>query len=462
MEWFNFFKKSELNESIIANEVFDRNVQYISVMSIFWIPVNLFHIILFYLNLDPNKEIEYLWRMGIILSHLFLMIFFIAIGSIFNYYKRNNSFRKEVIQFLLYSVFFMAIIFGVSITVLDQLVTSAITPFLLICILIPMTVLIKPIISFPILIVAYLLFFFALSLTQNNPDILLSNRANGFTFIGIGMFLTIIMWNNSIRRFQQDRIIKQQRIDLENSNVTLLETADNLRIANQTKDKFFSIIGHDLRGPFNGVLGFSELIELEYEQGSTKNLIENLNFINASARQAYLLLENLLLWAKSQKGNLNYEPSRFEINELIRSVFDLLQAGAKTKKISLSLHSERNYFVFLDEKMIETIFRNLISNAIKYTKEGGEIQVLMSTKENLIEIIVADNGIGIQRDFLTNLFANNSIKSTKGTQGESGSGLGLILCKDFVHLNKGTISVESIPNAGSKFIVTFPYEEDMT
>ena len=106
MEWFNFFKKSELNESIIANEVFERNVQYISVMSIFWIPVNLFHIILFYLNLDPNKEIEYLWRMGIILSHLFLMIFFIAIGSIFNYYKRNNSFRKEVIQFLLYSVFF--------------------------------------------------------------------------------------------------------------------------------------------------------------------------------------------------------------------------------------------------------------------------------------------------------------------------------------------------------------------
>ncbi|MBK7058819.1 MAG: hypothetical protein IPH52_27970 [Leptospiraceae bacterium] len=256
MKWFTFFKKSELNESIIANEVFDRNVQYISVMSIFWIPVNLFHIILFYLNLDPNKEIEYLWRIGIILSHLFLMIFFIAIGSIFNYHKRNNNFRKEVIQFLLYSVFFMAIVFGVSITVLDQLVTSAITPFLLICILIPMTVLIKPIISFPIFIIAYLLFFFALSLSQNNPDILLSNRANGFTFIGIGMFLTIIMWNNSIRRFQQDRIIKQQRIDLENSNATLLETADNLRIANQTKDKFFSIIGHDLRGPFNGVLGF--------------------------------------------------------------------------------------------------------------------------------------------------------------------------------------------------------------
>ncbi|MBK7058972.1 MAG: hypothetical protein IPH52_28745 [Leptospiraceae bacterium] len=205
----------------------------------------------------------------------------------------------------------MAIVFGVSITVLDQLVTSAITPFLLICILIPMTVLIKPIISLSNFYHCLFIIFFALSLSQNNPDILLSNRANGFTFIGIGMFLTIIMWNNSIRRFQQDRIIKQQRIDLENSNATLLETADNLRIANQTKDKFFSIIGHDLRGPFNGVLGFSELIELEYEQGSTKNLIENLNFINASARQAYLLLENLLLWAKSQKGNLNYEPSRF-------------------------------------------------------------------------------------------------------------------------------------------------------
>lgn len=459
MEWLRFFRKSEVHESIIAKEIFERNVQYISILSIFWIPVNLFHIILFYINLDSRKEIEYIWRIGIILSHFLLMVFFIIIGSLFSYYKRNKSLNKKFIEFLFYVIFFVGIFFGVSITTLDQLITSAITPFLFICILIPMTLLIKPLISFSLFIIAYILFYIALPFTQNNTEVLLSNRVNGFTFTGIGMFLAFIMWRNTIRRFEQERTIKQQKADLENSYITLSETAKNLTIANATKDKFFSIIGHDLRGPFNGVLGFTELIETEYAQGSTKNLIEYTNFINSSARQAYILLENLLLWANSQRGNLNYEPSLFQINQMIKDIFSLLQATANTKKISLNLNAEKEYFVFLDEKMVETIFRNLISNALKYTRDRGEINVSIAATSDSISISVADNGIGIKPERLEKLFILEHNISTKGTKGENGSGLGLILCKEFVAQNKGSITVKSEPNVGSKFTVTFPYEQ---
>lgn len=458
-KWLNSLRKSEQNESIIANEVFQRNIQYISVLSIFCIPINIFHIFLFYFNLNPQRDVEYLWRMGIILSHLILMIFFLMIAGFFFYFKRTGRPGKLFMQSLLYLVFVVAIVFAVSITTIDQLVTSAINPFLFVCIFIPMTILIRPVYSFSLFIIAYILFYFALGLTQTNTDVLLSNRVNGFSFVGVGLFLTLLMWNNAIRRYNQDRIIEKQREDLKNKNETLSVIAENLAIANATKDRFFSIIGHDLRGSFNGVLGFSELIELEYKEGSTKNLLEYIGFINSSARQAFLLLENLLLWANSQKGNLVYEPTEFSINNIILNIFSLLKLTAKTKKVSLILEANQDYIVFLDEKMIETIFRNLISNAIKFTNEDGEIKVSISKNENSIFISVKDNGIGMSPETIKKLFDVQTNISTKGTRGEKGSGLGLVLCKEFIEQNRGSIKVESVPNRGSNFIVSFPIQK---
>jgi|JI9StandDraft_1071089.scaffolds.fasta_scaffold01045_3 signal transduction histidine kinase len=458
-KWLNSLRKSEQNESIIANEVFQRNIQYISVLSIFCIPINIFHIFLFYFNLNPQRDVEYLWRMGIILSHLILMIFFLMIAGFFFYFKRTGRPGKLFMQSLLYLVFVVAIVFAVSITTIDQLVTSAINPFLFVCIFIPMTILIRPVYSFSLFIIAYILFYFALGLTQTNTDVLLSNRVNGFSFVGVGLFLTLLMWNNAIRRYNQDRIIEKQREDLKNKNETLSVIAENLAIANATKDRFFSIIGHDLRGSFNGVLGFSELIELEYKEGSTKNLLEYIGFINSSARQAFLLLENLLLWANSQKGNLVYEPTEFSINNIILNIFSLLKLTAKTKKVSLILEANQDYIVFLDEKMIETIFRNLISNAIKFTNEDGEIKVSISKNENSIFISVKDNGIGMSPETIEKLFDVQTNISTKGTRGEKGSGLGLVLCKEFIEQNRGSIKVESVPNRGSNFIVSFPIQK---
>lgn len=458
-KWLNSLRKSEQNESIIANEVFQRNIQYISVLSIFCIPINIFHILLFYFNLNPQRDVEYLWRMGIILSHFILMIFFLMIAGFFFYFKRTGRPGKLFMQSLLYLVFVVAIIFAVSITTIDQLVTSAINPFLFVCIFIPMTILIRPVYSFSLFIIAYILFYFALGLTQTNTDVLLSNRVNGFSFVGVGLFLTLLMWNNAIRRYNQDRIIEKQREDLKNKNETLSVIAENLAIANATKDRFFSIIGHDLRGSFNGVLGFSELIELEYKEGSTKNLLEYIGFINSSARQAFLLLENLLLWANSQKGNLIYEPTEFSINKIILNIFALLKLTAKTKKVSLILEANQDYTVFLDEKMIETIFRNLISNAIKFTNEDGEIKVSISKNENSMFISVKDNGIGMSPETIEKLFDVQTNISTKGTRGEKGSGLGLVLCKEFIEQNHGSIKVESFQNRGSNFIVSFPIQK---
>lgn len=457
MKWLEYFKTSESNRDIIANEIFERNIQYISIASFFAVPINLFHIILFYLNLDVNKYIEYIWRLGVIYSHLFLLIFFTFIGIIFNYYKYRKKPSPLFIQFSFFLVFLVLIASGVSLAVIDQYVTSAITPFLVMCILIPMTLLIRPLLSLSLYIVSYVLFYTLLPLTQTNPDILLSNRVNGATFIGIGMFLSLAMWRNSMRRFKQERIIKHQKSNLEKSYSNLLKTADSLKIANASKDKFFSIIAHDLRSPFNAILGFSDLLQTEYREGSIENFPEYIQLISTSARQAQLLLENLLLWAKSQTGVLVYKPSEFIINDLIESIFDLLRSNAINKNISLTLDSDDSYIVNLDKQMIDTVFRNLILNSIKYTKDGGQVKVSIQKEHDSIKIIVSDTGVGIKPEMLGNLFKINHAVSTQGTKGEMGSGLGLILCKEFIELNKGSIEVESEPGKGSRFTVKFPH-----
>jgi signal transduction histidine kinase len=456
MSWRELFKKSEINEEIIKNEILDRNIQYISILSYFAVPVNIFHIFTFYLNLNMGNEIEYKWRMGIIIAHSILLIFFSFIGIFFNYYKRKKNIRKEIIQLFFYMSFTLLIAVGVAIVIIDQLVTSAITPYLFTCIAIPLIFLIRPLGSVLILISSYILFYSFLSLTQSNPQILLSNRVNGFSFAGIGIFLSFIMWSNSLRRYQQDRIIKQQNINLEKNYKSLMESTEKLQIANATKDKFFGIIAHDLRNPLGSFKEMTRLLHEDYNDFTEQDRIEILESMKESSNRIYLLLEILLEWSRSQKGEIPFDPMEINLFILAENTIQLLKATADSKKILLLNSIKKSTIVNADMNMLNTIIRNLISNAIKFTRESGSIIINSTESNEQLTVSVADTGIGMSQKTIDSLFRIDVSTTTLGTNRETGTGLGLILCKEFVKKHGGTIEVTSELGKGSTFTFTLP------
>lgn len=230
---------------------------------------------------------------------------------------------------------------------------------------------------------------------------------------------------------------------------------------NATKDKFFSIIAHDLRGPMNNLVGFSDLLERNYQSYDNEKLSHIINLMSTSAKQTYSLLENLLIWARSQRNKLTYNPQIFICKELISEVLQEMEHLALAKGIRFETNKEnKGHPVYVDKDMFKTVYRNLISNAIKYTKEGGTITFgCGKITDKFIEFFVKDNGVGIPKDTIEKLFKLDENITTEGTNKEHGTGLGLILCKDFIDKHGGEIWVESEVNIGSTFWFTFPVPE---
>jgi PAS domain S-box-containing protein len=223
-----------------------------------------------------------------------------------------------------------------------------------------------------------------------------------------------------------------------------------------TKDKFFSIIAHDLKNPFHQILGFAELLLSEIENYDKKQILKIAKYISTSAKNGYKLLENLLDWARSQTGALKYSPEKLNLFEIVRNEFSQLSSFALKKDITLineiSAHSK--FIVFSDKEMLQTIFRNLISNAIKFTFQGGKVSVWVTEEKLKYKILISDSGIGIHPSQISKIFKIDETTSTAGTDNETGTGLGLILCKEFVEKNGGEISVESKVGVGSIFCFT--------
>ncbi|MFA9191964.1 HAMP domain-containing sensor histidine kinase [Flavobacterium sp. FZUC8N2.13] len=222
------------------------------------------------------------------------------------------------------------------------------------------------------------------------------------------------------------------------------------------KDKFFSIIAHDLRSPFNGIIGLTELLLEKNHQLDAKETNEFVHLIHQSSKNAYSLLDNLLTWAQSQTGNLEFSPKKIQISPIIDKTMSLLVNIAKNKNISIQSEIINGEYAFADKNMLETVFRNLISNAIKFTKTNGEVKLSMTKENHQIVFSVQDNGIGIAAETITNLFAINHKNTTSGTNDETGTGLGLMLCKDFIEKHGGKIWVESEIGKGSNFKFTIP------
>jgi len=234
------------------------------------------------------------------------------------------------------------------------------------------------------------------------------------------------------------------------------EVLDELKDLNVTKDKFFSIISHDLRNPFISIIGFSELLMENINSKQFDNMQEFATIINETAIHSNKLLTNLLDWSNLQRGTFSNKLEPLLLHDLITEAYELHDGNALQKGINLIVNIAEDLSVFADKNMTTTILRNLISNAIKFTKAGGTIKLEAIVVENVIRISVLDTGVGISEKDLQNIFKIESSFSTKGTLQEKGTGLGLILCKEFVGKQNGEIWVESELGIGSTFSFTLP------
>jgi signal transduction histidine kinase len=263
--------------------------------------------------------------------------------------------------------------------------------------------------------------------------------------------------NREISNLQRE-IIKEKH-NLEVTLDKLNQTNKELSESNATKDKFFSIIAHDLKNPFNSLIGFSSYLKENINSVMKEELHEILDMIHQSSLSTYSLLEDLLMWSKSQLGKIRFEPVTVSFGEIWKEVYTPLKDTARKKDISLSPPDNMEMELYCDINMVKTILRNLISNAIKFSHQSSEVIIRIAKENNKAVISVVDHGIGMDKERLDNLWEIGKQVSTKGTDNESGSGLGLILCKEFTDIHNGSIIATSTPGAGSTFTFTLPYKK---
>ena len=279
------------------------------------------------------------------------------------------------------------------------------------------------------------------------------NRKFQMLMYSIIVLLLIFLFLGLYLRFKN---LKTKNILLNQKNEIINQQKEELHILNATKDKFFSIIAHDLKSPLGNFKQVTDLLANSYHELTESEKQEFLVMLNKSAHNIYALLENLLEWSRIQRSKLPFNPDEFYFDDIVNETIDLLNPVAQNKNISLSNNIPNKTKAFADANMIKTVVRNLISNSIKFTPENGKIEILIQSKSKYHEVTISDSGVGIPEEKLGDLFSLDVNVSTKGTAQETGTGLGLILCKEFINKNGGVIKVTSQIGIGSQFIFTIP------
>jgi signal transduction histidine kinase len=262
--------------------------------------------------------------------------------------------------------------------------------------------------------------------------------------------------NNKLLLEQQQELLEQfERLVATGKEQARVEKY--LREVNSTKDKFFSIIAHDLKSPLNTIVGFLQLLNDHVDAFTVDELKNFAGSMNKSVKNLLGLLDNLLQWSRSQTGTIEYNPIDINIRELITDNIMLLAGHAQSKGVLLENNIEEQLSIKADINMLNVIFRNLLSNAVKFTRKGGTVNIAAEKKDSYVYITVKDTGVGISPEKLENLFNLGSSYTSSGTALEKGNGLGLLLCKEFVEKNNGNLQVQSQPGKGSVFTVCIPH-----
>lgn len=280
-----------------------------------------------------------------------------------------------------------------------------------------------------------------------------------YLLIGLAFAVVLIgllIYQSSERRKNSRRLDEVNR-QLVVINEQLKLSERNLAESNRSKDQFFSIISHDLRNPLASMVSFVRILKRDFETLDIEERQTLIDEFEKIVNRTGNLLENLLLWSRSQTGKISVSPSAFAANLILEENIDLHEVSLKTKNIRIEMHHAASVpSVFADLNMLNTVMRNLLSNAVKFTPMGGSIELGYNIIGSNCVFFVKDSGIGIAEDKLSNLFELGQAYIRTGTASEKGSGLGLVLCKDFVEKNNGKIWVESIPNSGTTFYFSAP------
>jgi len=271
----------------------------------------------------------------------------------------------------------------------------------------------------------------------------------------LALLFTVYFQRNRFKK-ETTRILEDKNKQLEKANKKLQESEKHLKKLNSTKDKFFSIIGHDLRNPLNALLGFSELISGNWREYSSEEIQKYSKIINEAAKNIHQLIENLLEWSRSQSGNIEFNPHESNLSSIVEEIVKIFQIQAEKKVITIDTEIPEGTLVFADRNLLTTILRNLVNNAVKYTPKKGKVMISCVQTGEGPEISVKDTGVGMTKEQMGKLFSLVHGPSTPGTAEEKGTGLGLILCKEFVDKHSGRIWAESEHGKGSTFTFLLP------
>ncbi len=263
------------------------------------------------------------------------------------------------------------------------------------------------------------------------------------------IFIAMILFRNNHLKSRLNKSLREKNREIEKKNHELSEL-------NAMKDTLIRVIAHDLRNPISTMISMTELLKDNMEEMDQVSTSEIMHTLNKSSHEGFKLLENLLDWARSQSDAVSINPEEIDIHELVNENIQYLKNNAENKNISIETHVDNRLRPQADRNMTSTIIRNLLANAIKFTPAGGRIRILSEVKNNFYRIIIVDSGIGISNENLARLFTFDENKSTPGTEDEKGTGLGLIICKEFVEKQGGQISVQSEKGKGSRFSFTIP------
>lgn len=273
------------------------------------------------------------------------------------------------------------------------------------------------------------------------------NTKSRITLILLSVIVFILLFIIILQYFHKSKV----GVASSDANQLSATQKSELEQLIQTKDRFLSIIAHDLKNPFTSLLGFADLAYTEFDDISDAEKRSYLGIIRQSSQHIYALLDNLLTWSRAQSGRIEFNPEAVDLSEIVESSIEVVRSSADNKQIALFTDLPGKITVTADKNMLFTVLRNLLSNAIKFTANGGSVTISCRVKETKAYISVSDSGIGMSEEELTRLFRIDGNLKNNGTNSETGTGLGLILCQEFMSIHKSVITAESTPGKGSTF-----------
>lgn len=446
-------------EPDVKSEFKIRNLNRLIVTSCIAIPVGLVYIVVFGISLTSESTVDMIWRHHIFYAHIALALFLFVDGLMALYIKKYLI-GKDWVYHVFFIVSLLGMLFtGAAISAFDQFITTSITPYILAAIFISMTFIVHPF-KMLFLQVAGTFFFYVMNARyQVNADVLFSNTVNTVFISGISFILSLLLWNSYVLRENQKRIINKQNMQLEEQLLMVGQSAQELAKVNKSKDRLFSIIAHDLRNPIGSIMSLLNLINnKEFSESQTKAQLDELMLeLQKAATNTYELLENLLFWAKEQDRSNDFRPQLVDLKEVVEDVISTVSIQIIQKKITLNVDfTTPEVKVFADSNMLKTIFRNVLGNAIKFSFVFGKIIISATENDLMTTIRIEDFGLGIPEANRKLLFSIDHNISTMGTANEKGTGLGLVLCAEFMKRHNGQISIIDKVTKGTIIELKFP------